>query len=79
MVGVTIIYELLIDFVGDDIEIVLKGQIRNRFYILSKENERLRRENKKLQHRLKQAETIIEAQKKISEIMGVQQPDVESD
>jgi transposase-like protein len=31
----------------------------------------LERENKKLQHRLKQAETIIEFQKKVHEILGI--------
>ncbi len=35
------------------------------------ENERLRRENERLTGRLKQAETIIEVQKKISEILTV--------
>lgn len=32
---------------------------------------RLRRENKRLEKRLKQAELIIEAQKKLSEILGI--------
>ena len=35
------------------------------------ENERLRRENERLAQRLKQAETIIEVQKKVSEILAV--------
>lgn len=35
----------------------------------------LERENRKLGQKLKQAETIIEVQKKISEILGVHQPD----
>jgi len=35
------------------------------------ENERLRRENERLTGRLKQAETIIEVQKKVSEILAV--------
>jgi transposase-like protein len=35
------------------------------------ENERLRRENERLAQRLKQAETIIEIQKKVSEILAV--------
>ncbi len=37
----------------------------------TKELDRLRRENQQLAERLRQAETIIEVQKKISEIMGV--------
>jgi transposase-like protein len=35
------------------------------------ENDQLRRENGKLQHRLKQAEAIIAVQKKVSEILGI--------
>jgi hypothetical protein len=35
----------------------------------------LERENRSLSQKLKQAETIIEVQKKISEILGVHQPD----
>ena len=35
------------------------------------ENERLRRENERLSQRLKQAETIIAVQKKVSEILAV--------
>ena len=38
------------------------------------ENERLRRENEQLTHRLKQAETIIEVQKKVSEMLGTVPP-----
>jgi len=38
---------------------------------LATENERLRRENERLQKRLRQAETIIEAQKKLCEILGL--------
>ncbi len=38
------------------------------------ENERLRRENEQLTRRLKQAETIIEVQKKVSEILGIVPP-----
>ena len=37
---------------------------------LAEEVARLQRENQKLQHKLKQAETIIEVQKKISEILS---------
>ena len=38
------------------------------------ENERLRRENERLSQRLKQAETIIEVQKKVSEMLGIALP-----
>ena len=38
------------------------------------ENERLRRENERLVQRLKQAETIIEVQKKVSEMLGIALP-----
>jgi len=38
---------------------------------LAEENRRLRRENERLATRLKQAETIIEVQKKVSEILGI--------
>jgi transposase len=37
---------------------------------LVQENERLRRENERLAERLRQAETIIDVQKKISEMLG---------
>jgi transposase len=40
---------------------------------LAKENARLERENKKLSNKLKQAEIIIDVQKKISEILGISQ------
>jgi transposase len=40
---------------------------------LAKEVARLERQNKKLSEKLKQAETIIEVQKKISEILGIPQ------
>ena len=35
------------------------------------ENQRLRRENQRLVARLKQAETIIDVQKKLSEALGI--------
>jgi transposase-like protein len=35
------------------------------------ENETLRKQNARLERRLKQAETILEIQKKVSEILGV--------
>jgi transposase len=38
---------------------------------LTTENERLRRENERLAAKLRQAETIIEVQKKLSEILGI--------
>ncbi len=38
------------------------------------ENEPLRRENERLTQRLKQAETIIEVQKKVSEMLGIALP-----
>ncbi len=38
---------------------------------LENENERLRKQNARLEQRLKQAETIIEIQKKVSEMLGV--------
>lgn len=37
----------------------------------AKENQRLKRENERLQKRLKKAETIIEFQKKVSELLGI--------
>jgi transposase len=41
---------------------------------LAAENERLQRENDRLAMRLKQAETIIDVQKKVSEILGLNLP-----
>jgi len=41
---------------------------------LAAENDRLRRENQRLAAKLRQAETIIEVQKKLSEILGIQLP-----
>ncbi|NIL97678.1 MAG: transposase [Planctomycetales bacterium] len=38
---------------------------------VQEENQRLRRENERLLARLKQAETIIEVQKKLSEALGI--------
>jgi len=38
------------------------------------ENERLKRENQRLLAKLRQAETIIEVQKKLSEILGIPLP-----
>jgi len=39
---------------------------------LAEENEALRRENERLRRRLEQAETIIEVQKKLSEVLGLE-------
>lgn len=44
---------------------------------LSQEVARLQRENERLKKKLKQAETIIEVQKKISEILGIPQDHIE--
>ena len=41
---------------------------------LAKENAALRRENERLRVRLQQAETIIDVQKKLSQILGVEMP-----
>jgi transposase-like protein len=38
------------------------------------ENERLKRENQRLAERLRQAETIIEVQKKLSDVLGIPLP-----
>jgi len=40
---------------------------------------RLERENRRLENQLKQARTIIEVQKKVSEILGIAQPDLDDD
>ena len=45
---------------------------------LTEENERLRRENKRLKERLAQAETIIEVQKKVSQLLGLTPTETES-
>jgi transposase len=39
----------------------------------------LERKNRRLEHELKQARTIIEVQKKISDILGIPQPDIDED
>jgi regulator of replication initiation timing len=44
-----------------------------------KEMAKLRRENERLQARLAQAETIIEAQKKLCEVLGLDPWENESD
>ena len=45
---------------------------------LVEENAALRRENERLRGRLKQAETIIEVQKKLSQMLGLETPAQES-
>ena len=40
-----------------------------------RELERLRRENEKLKERVRQAELIIDVQKKVSEMLGIPKPD----
>ena len=42
------------------------------------ENERLKRENQRLAEKLRQAETIIEVQKKLSELLGIPLPPPDS-
>ena len=42
------------------------------------ENQRLKRENQRLAEKLRQAETIIEVQKKLSELLGIPLPPPES-
>jgi transposase len=44
---------------------------------LIKENERLRRENMGLEKRLRQAETIIDVQKKLCDVLGLTVPPIE--
>ena len=46
---------------------------------LSQRVAELERENKRLKGKLKKAETIIEVQKKISEILGISQPPIEEE
>ena len=48
-----------------------RGRKAKRTDAVAQDNERLRRENERLTQRLKQAETIIEVQKKVSEILAV--------
>jgi transposase len=51
-----------------------RGRKAERKDPVAEENERLKRENERLALRLKQAETIIDVQKKVSEILGVTLP-----
>ena len=48
-----------------------RGRQARRNDPLALENQRLRRENQRLAERLRQAETIIEVQKKVSEMLGI--------
>ena len=47
-----------------------RGRKTKRKDPLAKENDKLRRENQRLAERLRQAETIIDVQKKVSEMLG---------
>ena len=51
-----------------------RGRKAKRKDAVAQDNERLRRENERLTQRLKQAETIIEVQKKVSEMLGIALP-----
>ena len=51
-----------------------RGRKAKRRDPLTKENEKLRREIQRLGERLRQAETIIEVQKKVSEMLGIALP-----
>jgi transposase len=44
---------------------------KSKFHPLAAENARLKAENERLAHRLEQAETIIEVQKKVSTLFGI--------
>ncbi len=48
-----------------------RGRKAKRRDPLTQENDKLRRENQRLAERLRQAETIIEVQKKVSEMLGI--------
>lgn len=48
-----------------------RGRKANPIYPLQTENEQLRKENSRLQKRLKKAELIIDIQKKISQMLGI--------
>ena len=55
-----------------------RGRKANPDAPLIAENERLKRETQRLSARLRQAETIIEVQKKLSEILGIPLPPVDN-
>ena len=50
-----------------------RGRKRQEINPLSQEVARLQKDNERLKRRLKQAETIIDVQKKVSEILGIPQ------
>ena len=52
-----------------------RGRKRQEVNPLAREVARLQRENERLQARLKQAETIIEVQKKVSQLLGLSLPE----
>ena len=56
-----------------------RGRQAKRKDATTQELERLRRENRRLAERLRQAETIIEVQKKVSEIVGLTTPTSQSE
>ena len=56
-----------------------RGRKAKRKDATTQELERLRRENRRLAERLRQAETIIEVQKKVSEIVGLTTPTSQSE
>jgi len=51
-----------------------RGRKATSYSPLVTENERLKRENQRLTEKLRQAETIIEVQKKLSEVLGIPLP-----
>jgi transposase-like protein len=55
-----------------------RGPKRRADQELAEENAALRRENERLRARLQQAETIIDVQKKLSQMLGVELPAQES-
>jgi transposase-like protein len=55
-----------------------RGPKRRAGQELAEESAALRRENKRLRARLEQAETIIEVQKKLSQILGLETPGQEN-
>lgn len=56
-----------------------RGRKAKRKDPVSEENERLKREVERLAVRLKQAEAIIDVQKKVSEILGVTLPETDGE
>ena len=56
-----------------------RGRKAKRKDAVTLENERLTRENERLAERLRQAEAIIEVQKKVSEMLGISTADPNND